>query len=107
MRIYKPNYLNNIIKRIHTCILLCSFEKNLALTTIKPAESLFSLFYFPILLTFNRFYLQTAALKFLNTLLKTSPRPADRIRLQCELEEAGLDIEALDAVSIESVLIFL
>ncbi|GIY98859.1 hypothetical protein CEXT_281271 [Caerostris extrusa] len=37
---------------------------------------------------------QTAALKFLNTLLKTSPRPADRIRLQCELEEAGLDINA-------------
>ncbi|GFT45364.1 hypothetical protein NPIL_462701 [Nephila pilipes] len=39
---------------------------------------------------------QTAALKFLNTLLKTSPRPADRIRLQCELEEAGLDINALE-----------
>ncbi|GIY10306.1 hypothetical protein CDAR_27981 [Caerostris darwini] len=39
---------------------------------------------------------QTAALKFLNTLLRTSPRPADRIRLQCELEEAGLDINALE-----------
>ncbi|XP_054716135.1 uncharacterized protein LOC129225684 [Uloborus diversus] len=39
---------------------------------------------------------QTAALKFLNTLLKTSPRPADRIRLQCELEEAGLDMAALE-----------
>ncbi|XP_035231252.1 uncharacterized protein LOC118203114 [Stegodyphus dumicola] len=39
---------------------------------------------------------QTAALKFLNILLKKSPRPADRIRLQCELEEAGLDIGALE-----------
>ncbi|XP_015920910.1 formin-F [Parasteatoda tepidariorum] len=40
---------------------------------------------------------QSTALKFLNTLLKTSPRPADRIRLQCELEDAGLDLNALEA----------
>ncbi|KAG8181260.1 hypothetical protein JTE90_013031 [Oedothorax gibbosus] len=39
---------------------------------------------------------QSNALKFLNLLLKTSPRAADRIRLQCELEEAGLDINALE-----------
>lgn len=39
---------------------------------------------------------QEAGLKFLNTLLKTSPRPADRIRLQCELEEAGFQIKDIE-----------
>ncbi|XP_067143416.1 formin-F-like [Centruroides vittatus] len=35
-------------------------------------------------------------LSFLNTLLKKCPKLSEKIRLQCELEEAGLDMKAIE-----------
>ncbi|XP_076366403.1 uncharacterized protein LOC143255116 isoform X2 [Tachypleus tridentatus] len=39
---------------------------------------------------------EKVSLLFLNTLLLKCVRPADRVRLQCEIEEAGLDIDVLE-----------
>ncbi|XP_076314650.1 formin-like protein 1 [Tachypleus tridentatus] len=39
---------------------------------------------------------EKVTLQFLNTLLYRCPRPAERIRLQCELEEAGLNVDILE-----------
>ncbi|XP_022253796.1 uncharacterized protein LOC106469548, partial [Limulus polyphemus] len=39
---------------------------------------------------------ERVTLQFLNTLLNRCPRPAERVRLQCELEEAGLNIDILE-----------
>ncbi|XP_053208231.1 probable serine/threonine-protein kinase DDB_G0282963 isoform X2 [Panonychus citri] len=39
---------------------------------------------------------ESTVLMFLNSLLAKCPDPAERVRLQCELEEAGLDLVSLE-----------
>lgn len=43
--------------------------------------------------------IESYALAFINTILAKSSSVAERVRLQCELEEAGLDVELLEKVS--------
>lgn len=42
---------------------------------------------------------ESTVLMFLNSLLAKCPDPAERVRLQCELEEAGLDLVSLEKVT--------
>lgn len=42
--------------------------------------------------------LELTVITFLNTLLRKSVNQAERVRLQCEMEEAGLDVNNLEMV---------
>ena len=44
------------------------------------------------------FFFQVSSMKFLNSLLNTSPNLNSRVYLQHELETAGLDVNAMEEV---------
>lgn len=44
--------------------------------------------------------LETAALKLINNIISKSPNVAEQIRLQCEFQESGFDVKALEKVTI-------